>query len=167
MASLKIPTVLLCLAAAMLILTINVQAEAVGSADLRWAMQLGNKKNCNGKAIALDETGNAYVTGIYGNKTHQSIGTHVWHSSGGDVFLTKLSPEGKILWQKFSGGDGIDSGNAVATFGSNVVYLAGNFSKTIHFGKTELRAARSKEMRGYSPPDGLWRDSTRPATWSG
>src|SRR5438874_11297411 len=131
MTSRQIPTIALRLAAALtLSMRLDMQAEAVDSAKLMWATQLGNKKNCTGKAIALDEAGNAYVTGIYGNNTHQVIGTHTWHSSGGDVFLTKLNPEGKIVWQKFAGGDGIDGGNAVATFGSNVIYVAGNFSKT-------------------------------------
>lgn len=71
------------------------------------------------------------------------------------VFLTKLDPAGKIVWQKFADGDGIDGGNAVATFGSNVVYVAGFFSKTIQFERTKLYAATSKEMRGYSPSDGF------------
>ncbi|MGZ4963051.1 MAG: SBBP repeat-containing protein [Limisphaerales bacterium] len=130
-------------------------AGAGVSANVEWAVNLGNKKNTTGHSIAINESGYSYVTGIYGNKTYQSIGTHGWHSSGGEVFLSKISPTGKIEWQKFFGGDGIDAGSAVATFGDDVIYVAGYFSKTIHFDQFKLRAAESMAMRKYSPADGF------------
>lgn len=138
-----------------LVLSANMHGEGVRSLALVWATRFGDKKNCEGEAIAVDEMGNAYVTGRYGNTTHQSIGTHGWSSHGGDVFLTKVDPAGKVVWQKFAGGDGIDGGDAVATFGNDVIYVAGAFTKTIHFGKTTLPAAKSKETPGYSFPDGF------------
>jgi hypothetical protein len=120
-----------------------------------WATPLANKKASAGHAIAVDEDDNTYVTGIYGNKTHQSIGTHLWHSSGGEVLLAKLDSSGKVLWQRFAGGDGIDSGNAVAVFGREAVYVAGYFSGTVKFGGLKLRAAENSKTRAYAPADGF------------
>jgi hypothetical protein len=133
---------------------ITEPASVAAAGSWVWATALANKKPCGAHAIAVDQDDNIYVTGIYGHKAWQSIGTHLWHSSGGEVFLAKLDSSGKVLWQRFAGGDGIDSGNAIALFRHDI-YVAGYFSRTIKFGDIKLQAAQNSKTRPYEPADGF------------
>jgi Beta-propeller repeat len=79
-----------------------------------------------GNAIAVDRSGNAYLTG----KTNG--GFPVTNSSQGgfpgDAFILQLDPSGRILYATYLGGGLIDEGLAIATDSAGGVYVAGTTS---------------------------------------
>lgn len=64
-----------------------------------------------GQGIAVDETGNAYVTGQYAS----------------DVYLAKFDPLGKALFTKYIGGSGMDAGASLELDGKGHLYVTGFF----------------------------------------
>jgi hypothetical protein len=139
------------------VLLFGILANSISAADnspeFLWAHQLGGNQGQASYGISVDPIGNIYVTGIAGNKTHQSIGTHLWHSSGGEVFLSKLSSTGKLLWQQNAGGSGIDAGLAVAADRTGGAYVAGYFSGKIKFGDVKLQAPEDRRTHLGSAAD--------------
>lgn len=132
---------------------LSVTATAQDTNAFLWASQLGGNKGQTAYGMAVDPGGNIYVTGIAGHKSYQSIGTHLWHSSGGEMFLAKLSPAGKVLWRQTAGGSGIDAGIATAVAPGGSVYVGGYFSGKIKFGDVKLQATEDKKTREYTPAD--------------
>ena len=108
-----------------------------------WVKQLGGTKSNSGESIAVDKTGNVYVTGQMDYESGQSIGTHEWYHKGGKVFLAKYDATGNLVWfQKFGGGSdnhAIGYGIAIDPLGN--VYITGTFSGTINFNQTKLTSA--------------------------
>ena len=86
---------------------------------LAYSTYLGGTGNDDGRAIAVDAAGAAYVTG----KTQ----------SGGrdDAFVTKLAPGGgSVAWATYVGGGAIDEGNAIALAPGGGVVVAGMTTST-------------------------------------
>src|SRR5437016_4436073 len=139
--------------AVILVTGLATKVLAEDGKEFLWASQLGGTKGQSGNGMAVDQIGNIYVTGIAGHKSYQSIGTHVWHNSGGEAFLVKLNPTGKLLWRQTAGGSGVDAGVAVAADRTGGAYVAGYFSGKIKFGDVKLQAAEDKRTHDYSPAD--------------
>jgi hypothetical protein len=63
-----------------------------------------------GKGIALDTTGNVYVTGYFNNTSDFDLGsgtatlTAVGAMNATDVFLAKYDADGNYIWAKSMGG---------------------------------------------------------------
>jgi hypothetical protein len=104
---------------------------------------LGGNRFDRGLSIAVDISGNAYVTGRTESDTFpgvngSSIQPSNLNSGGGgaaDAFVTKLNPSGTaILYSTFLGGNGDDRGLGIAVDGAGSVYVAGfTFSDTSTF----------------------------------
>jgi hypothetical protein len=104
--------------------------------DLLWAKSVGGSSNDNGISIAVDGSGNVYVTGNFSGTADfdPGSGTHYLTSNGSsDPFLMKLSPTGDLLWVKSVGGSSSDYGNSIAVDGSGIVYVKGSFTGTVDF----------------------------------
>jgi len=98
-------------------------------------------------AIALDNEGYIYVTGIYRGDVDLDPGPGEEYRVGGDtipdIYLSKFSPDGNLLWARNWGGDsyyediwGIIRSNRVAGVeidSSGNVYVAGQFCGTADF----------------------------------
>ncbi len=80
-----------------------------------------------GIAIAVDGSGNIYVTGKSNNswgsplRAFAAVGT-----TSSNAFVAKLDSNGNLLWNTFLGGAGNDEGNAIAVDGSGNAYVVGN-----------------------------------------
>lgn len=113
---------------------------AESSPAFLWAKQLGGTKANSGESIAVDKTGNVYVTGRMDYESGQFMGTHGWYHKGGKVFLAKFDATGNPVWlQKFGGGrDNHAIGNGVALDPLGNVFITGTFSGTINFNQTKL-----------------------------
>ena len=84
-----------------------------------------------GAAIAVDASGNAYVTGYAGDGF--PLLNPVQPTFGGglsDVFVTKLSPGGALVFSTYLGGNTQDQGAATAIDASSNVYIAGSTFST-------------------------------------
>ena len=97
----------------------------------------------NGTALSTeaDDSGNIFITGFFSG-TDISFGKEslINTTSGGALlFLTKYSPDGKVLWARIAGGEGFQSGSSMCADTKGNIYLAGNFQgSSIRFGKTNL-----------------------------
>jgi hypothetical protein len=86
-------------------------------------------------AIAVDDAGNAYITGNTSSNNYPITpnATQTTHGGGGqgDSFLTKLNPDGSAyLFSTFLGGSGSDFGTAVSVDKAGNAYIAGRTSST-------------------------------------
>src|SRR5262249_50119935 len=105
--------------------------NASGSA-LVYSTYLGGAGADFGNAIALDGSGNAYVTGstFRGNFPVTPGAFQAAFRGGvfvGDAFVTKLNASGSALvYSTYLGGSSDDSGNGIAVDGSGNAYVTGS-----------------------------------------
>jgi len=103
---------------------------------LVWARQLGGTSSDRGEGVAVDGSGNVYVTGqFYGIVDFDpGAGTSNLTSAGSDDgFVWKLDGVGVLVWARQLGGGGSDWGYGVAVGGSGNVYVTGRFYETVDF----------------------------------
>ena len=86
----------------------------------QWHKVFGSKNYDGANGVSVDPSGNLYVTGYtYGTLSGANQG-------GSDVFLSKFSGSGRVLWTKQVGSKGDDRGNAVVAYSGSELYLAGS-----------------------------------------
>ena len=106
-----------------------------------WAKKAGGTNNDEGRSIAIDSSGNSYVTGYFYSVT-ASFGSITLTSSGSyDIFVAKLDSSGNWLWVKQAGGNYWDMGYSIAIDSSGNSYVTGYFEGTASFGTTELTSS--------------------------
>jgi hypothetical protein len=88
---------------------------------------LGGSENEFGTGIAVDGTGEAYVTGFtYSSDFPVLNGPDITYNGGGDGFVTRVKANGTGLrYSGFLGGTASDSGQGVAVDGAGNAYVAG------------------------------------------
>ena len=102
-------------------------AKLNSSGILQWNTFLGGSGGDCGNGIAVDEAGNAYVTGY----SPATWGSPVrGYSSSNDAFAAGLNADGELQWNTFLGGSGSEIGNGIAVDGSGNTYVAGAGTKT-------------------------------------
>jgi len=99
--------------------------------DLRYSTYLGGTNQDYGNRVALDSSGNIYITGPTLSTDFPVGQPHTGSYQGGyDIFVSKLSPDGKtLIYSTYIGGqqtfcgaaDDIPTGIAVNTLGEAVV----------------------------------------------
>jgi hypothetical protein len=82
-------------------------------------------------SVAVDASGNAYITGEAGDNTFPHTTATPFAGGLHDAFLVKLDPTGAQLYSTLFGGAGDDSGNGIALSGTSV-YVAGG-TKSLNF----------------------------------
>jgi hypothetical protein len=103
-------------------------AAKLNSSGVRqWHTFMGSTDTDNGRAIAVDLSGNVYVAG----ESDSIWGTPVNAFAGdSDAFAAKLNSSGVRQWHTFMGGSLDDYGRAIAIDGSGNVYVAGGSAAT-------------------------------------
>ena len=89
---------------------------------------LGGGSDDEGRGIAVDPNGIAYVTGTTLSDSFPQFNTIYQNSRHGgvDAFLTAVNPQGNnLIYSTFLGGVSSDQGYAVALDSANAVYVAG------------------------------------------
>lgn len=76
----------------------------------------GSSHPAYAQAIAVDSTGNIYVTGYYASAS----------SADQNATLLKFDPTGNLLWQRSWGGSNPDQGSSLALDSAGNVYVAGS-----------------------------------------
>ena len=106
-----------------------------GSAIVYLTYLGGNEETTRIGAMAVDSAGNAYLTGITragdfpvtpgsAQTTHRSAAATV-PSDRDDAFVTKLSPEGSLIYSTFLGGERAEGGEGIAVDASGNAYIGG------------------------------------------
>jgi hypothetical protein len=94
---------------------------------LVYSTYLGGSGSDSGDAIAVDGSGNAYLTGYTYSAdfpTQDPIQPNL--AGSGDAFVTKINPSGDVLvYSTYLGGSGLDSGHGIGVDSSGNVYLTG------------------------------------------
>jgi hypothetical protein len=106
--------------------------NATGTA-LVYSTYIGGSGEDRGNAIAVDGSGNAYVTGYTGSTDYDVTPGAFQTTKGGnaDVFVTKLNAIGTALvYSTYIGGSGNDYGRAIAVDGSGNAYVTGYTGST-------------------------------------
>ncbi len=104
--------------------------------NLLCAGQLGGTSSDHGQAIALDASGNTYVTGDFTGTADFDPGIAIFNltsAGNSDVFITKLDGVGNLLWAKQIGGANMDIGYSATVDAFGSVYTTGFFSGTVDF----------------------------------
>ncbi len=86
------------------------------SGSLLWQRTWGDGGLDYGLGVAVDSSGNIYVTGS----------TNSFGVGGVDVFLLRFDSFGSLLWQRTWGGSSADYGNGVVVDSSGHIYVTGS-----------------------------------------
>jgi hypothetical protein len=115
--------------------------------NVLWAMRNGGSNNDYAQSIAVDDSGNVYVSGYFTSPTI-TFGTTTLLSAGStDVFIVKYDGSGNVIWATGAGGSGGDYAQSIAADASGNVYMTGYFdSATLTFGTTVLTNAGSSNI---------------------
>jgi hypothetical protein len=102
-----------------------------GSA-LVYSTYLGGSGGDDGYGIAVDSSGNAYVTGSTASSNFPTMNPlQPIYDGGGDAFVAKLNPTGSALvYSTYLGGSGGDGAKGIATDSSGNVYVTGFTTST-------------------------------------
>ncbi len=95
---------------------------------LVYSTYLGGSGNDRASAIAVDPTGNAYLTGRTDSRNFPLMKPFQAVFSGGesDAFVAKLDATGKaLIYSTYLGGEDLDAGSAIAADSSGNAYITG------------------------------------------
>jgi uncharacterized protein (TIGR03437 family) len=142
--------------------TVLVGAEATRSSfvtkwtpdgkDMVYSTYLGGSYTTFVQALAVDADGNAYITGntnstdfptTSGALQRKNLGTY-------NAFLTKIAPDGSLVYSTYLGGSGVDIGLAIAVDAAGEAHIAG-FAGSADFPVT-AGAAQAKIQQGCTTP---------------
>jgi hypothetical protein len=112
------------------------------SGNVLWAKSAGSTGLDMAYSVVIDNSGNAYMTGSYGQYYNSSItfgSTTLSNQGNSDVFIVKYDASGNVVWAKSGSGTYEDMGNGLAIDNTGNIYLTGYFdSPTIIFGSQTL-----------------------------
>jgi len=102
-------------------------SKLIASGTLSYSTYLGGSSGDYGRGIAVDGSGNAYVTGRTESTGFPTANAYDdSHNGSSDAFVTKLNASGTSLsYSTFLGGTGGDAGWGIAVDGSENTYVAG------------------------------------------
>jgi ankyrin repeat protein len=114
--------------------------------NVLWAKAFGGSSYEAARALAVDESGNVYLTGTY--QRDLDFGGPALDNSGiYDIFLAELDSSGNHVFSKgFGAGGGTETTGVALAVDPSGVCLAGNIDGTINLGGGLLRAADGKSI---------------------
>jgi hypothetical protein len=102
-------------------------AKLNASGVLQWNTFLGSSEHDKAHDIAVDGTGNVYLTGT----SYATWGLPLnSHTGGYDPYVAKLNTSGVLQWNTFLGSSDYDEGYGITLDGGDNVYVAGRSGAT-------------------------------------
>jgi hypothetical protein len=103
-----------------------------------WSTQIGNPyagaAGPSGTSVAMDGAGNTLLTGMVSGGFDLGIFLPGTTTSTYDLFVSKYSSTGTLIWAKRTQGDGTDQGQAVTFKPNGHPIVAGYFTSSVDFG---------------------------------
>ncbi|MGD2090351.1 MAG: SBBP repeat-containing protein [Candidatus Aminicenantes bacterium] len=113
---------------------IKIDTRQSGSESLIYSTYLGGGEFDYGSGIAVDSSGNAYVTGSAGSTDFPTRDQYQSDQPGYDAFVTKIdttqSGDASLVYSTYLGGSGGDGGAGIAVDSSGYTYVIGNTTST-------------------------------------
>ena len=101
--------------------------------DPHYSTYLGGSGEDQGRGIAVDSSGNAYVTGYTGSSDFPTQNAYDGSHNGNlDVFVTKLSSDSELIYSTYLGGGSNDGSYGIAVDASGNAYVTG-YTKSSDF----------------------------------
>jgi hypothetical protein len=111
----------------------------------QWVTGASGTGHSRGLEAALDSAGNSYVAGDVGGTA--MIGTTSLTSKGAqDLFVTKLSPKGKVLWVRAIKGSEYKTVSGIAVTATGRCSVVGHFDATATFGVVSKTASGKADI---------------------
>ncbi|MBI4468212.1 MAG: SBBP repeat-containing protein [Acidobacteria bacterium] len=104
-----------------------------GGSALVYSTYLGGTLQDQGRSIAIDTTGNAYLAGNTGSADFPSVNAFQPVFGGGatDAFVAELNPRGSaLIYSSYLGGAGADTGSGIAVDTAGNAHIAGRTAST-------------------------------------
>ena len=112
-----------------------------------WSKGLPGMGNAGGRAISSDDFENTYIAGSFeGNILIDTVVFNSTTAPNNDIFISKFSPSGALIWAKQFGGIGDDYARGIDIDASGNIYVSGVFSNSIDFDGLILTAAGSSDI---------------------
>lgn len=133
-----------------------INKTSVGSTDIfiakynssgvvQWVKSAGGVNGEAATSIAVDASGNVYVTGSHGgDATFES--TTISTYGGTDIFVVKYNTSGDFQWVKAAGGEQNDVSQSITVDNSGAIYLTGSYIDYAHFGATIINAEGESDI---------------------
>jgi len=108
-----------------------ISFQTVLGQTLNWATRAGGTSTDLGGSVAIDSTGNSFMTGAFmgtatfgAGEANQTMLTSVGNQ---DIYVAKYDNVGQLLWAKQAGAAGFDEGRAITVDGSGNAYVTGSY----------------------------------------
>ena len=107
-------------------------AKINADGTLAWSSYLGGKYNEIGLAIAVDGSGNLWVTGATSSSGWASGGFDISYNGNnqrspyGDAFVAKMDANGALVWLSYLGGSSDDVSRGIGIDGDGNAWVAGH-----------------------------------------
>lgn len=142
-----------------------------------WGGGFGSSGSDTGYDIALDGSGNVYLTGSFTGTTDMDPGPGVYSlttAGSNDIYVSKFDSNGTLLWAKAMGGAYSDGATSIAVDAAGNAYITGGFCGTADFdpgpGSFTLTAATTGQNDIFvakldSNGDFVWAKGVVGGTW--
>jgi len=110
-----------------------------------YAKSFGGTAADQGNAVATDASGNLYIAGKFtGTATFSSA---ILISQGSeDIFISKFTPDGSLVWAKSYGSTGADEALSVNVAPSGSIYLSGVYGGAMTFGSSSITGKGGRDI---------------------
>lgn len=107
-----------------------------------WVKSASGSANDQATAIALDDGGNAYLTGsFHAGAVFGNIG--LTNSGSTNMFVAKFDPDGNVLWARTTSGTNYSQGSGVCVDAETNVYLTGFLFGSLNLGSGSITNTNS------------------------
>lgn len=141
--------------------------NAAGSA-LVYATYLGGSANDTAAGVAVDPSGNIYVTGQTQSANFPTVNPLQATNDESDAFVVKMNSAGQVLYATYLGGTGLTNGNGIAADAAGNAYVTG-FTNAPDFPVTAnaYQAANNSAYDGFVAVLNAYGSSVVSATYLG
>ncbi len=105
----------------------------------QWANWAASGTSDFGNEIIIDNAGNSYIIGRFGQTIFfGSYSLALTTSGNADIFVAKIDADGNWLWARRAGGTLLDYGSGITIDDAGFCYVTGNYKETATFGTYSL-----------------------------